>query len=39
MTDSLWIEKEGATEEELSGLCETITCEIGVEMSLEGVYR
>jgi DNA polymerase II len=39
LTDSLWIEKEGVTEEELSRLCETITCETGIEMSLEGVYR
>jgi DNA polymerase II len=39
LTDSLWIEKEGVTEEELSRLCETITRETGIEMSLEGVYR
>ncbi|HEX2489998.1 MAG TPA: DNA polymerase domain-containing protein [Blastocatellia bacterium] len=39
LTDSLWIEKEGVTEEELSRLCETITCETEIEMSLEGVYR
>ncbi|HEV2665390.1 MAG TPA: DNA polymerase domain-containing protein, partial [Blastocatellia bacterium] len=39
LTDSLWIKKEGVTEEELSRLCETITCETGIEMSLEGVYR
>ncbi|HKE03327.1 MAG TPA: DNA polymerase domain-containing protein [Blastocatellia bacterium] len=39
LTDSLWIEKEGVTEEELTRLCETITCETGIEMSLEGVYR
>lgn len=39
LTDSLWIKKEGVTEEELLRLCETITCETGIEMSLEGVYR
>jgi DNA polymerase II len=38
LTDSLWIEKEGVTEEELTRLCETITCETGIEMSIEGVY-
>jgi DNA polymerase II len=39
LTDSLWIEKEGVTEEELSRLCETITGETGIEMSIEGIYR
>jgi DNA polymerase elongation subunit (family B) len=39
LTDSLWISKPGTTEEELRGLCETITEETKVEMSLEGVYR
>ena len=39
LTDSLWIEKKGVTEEELLRLCETITGETGIEMSLEGVYR
>src|SRR6266511_2758564 len=39
LTDSLWIRKDGATGEELSRLCETITRETGIEMSLEGVYR
>ena len=39
LTDSLWIKKEGVTEEELSKLCETITGETGIEMSLEGMYR
>jgi DNA polymerase-2 len=39
LTDSLWIKKEGVTDEELSRLCETITCETGIEMDLEGVYR
>jgi DNA polymerase-2 len=39
LTDSLWISKPGTTEEELRGLCETITEGTKVEMSLEGVYR
>jgi DNA polymerase II len=39
ITDSLWIRKDGMTEEELLRLCETITRETGIEMSLEGVYR
>ncbi len=39
LTDSLWIRKEGATAEDLSELCETITRDTGIEMSLEGVYR
>jgi DNA polymerase-2 len=39
LTDSLWIRKDGATGEELSRLCETITRETRIEMSLEGVYR
>jgi DNA polymerase-2 len=39
LTDSLWIRKDGATEEELLRLCETITRATGIEMNLEGVYR
>jgi DNA polymerase elongation subunit (family B) len=39
LTDSLWIRKAGATEEDLLKLCETITSETGIEMSLEGMYR
>jgi DNA polymerase II len=39
LTDSLWIRKAGATAEMLSQLCETITRETRIEMSLEGVYR
>jgi DNA polymerase II len=39
LTDSLWIAKESLTEEELSRLCQTITCETEIEMSIEGVYR
>jgi DNA polymerase-2 len=39
LTDSLWIRKASATEEDLLKLCETITSETGIEMSLEGMYR
>jgi len=39
LTDSLWIKKAAVTEEELLRLCETITRETGIEMSLEGIYR
>ncbi|HKQ72338.1 MAG TPA: DNA polymerase domain-containing protein [Blastocatellia bacterium] len=39
LTDSLWIKKAGATAEMLTRLCETITRETRIEMSLEGVYR
>ncbi|MGE0131489.1 MAG: DNA polymerase domain-containing protein [Blastocatellales bacterium] len=39
LTDSLWIRKAGASEERLLELCEMITRETGIEMSLEGVYR
>jgi DNA polymerase II len=39
LTDSLWIKKPGMTRTELSALCDEITDETGVEMSVEGVYR
>jgi DNA polymerase-2 len=39
LTDSLWISKAGTTEDELRELCNTITAETQVDMSLEGVYR
>lgn len=39
LTDSLWIAKAGTTEDELQALCDAITEETQVEMSLEGVYR
>ncbi len=39
LTDSLWIQKAGATRDELLTLCEEITEQTQVEMSLEGVYR
>jgi DNA polymerase II len=39
LTDSLWIAKAGTTKDELQELCDAITKETQVEMSLEGVYR
>lgn len=39
LTDSLWISKPATTEEELRALCQAITGETKIEMSLEGVYR
>jgi DNA polymerase-2 len=39
ITDSLWISKDGLTEEEVLALCEEITREAGVPMNLEGIYR
>jgi DNA polymerase-2 len=39
VTDSLWISKDGLTEEEVLDLCEEITREAGVPMNLEGIYR
>jgi DNA polymerase-2 len=39
LTDSLWIMKDGITEEEVLRLCESISAETEIEMSLEGVYR
>jgi DNA polymerase-2 len=39
LTDSLWIRKDGVTEEELLRLCKMITRKTGIEMDLEGVYR
>jgi DNA polymerase-2 len=39
ITDSLWIKREGLNRSDLAALCEEITRECEVEMSLEGVYR
>ncbi len=39
LTDSLWLRKEGVTEDGVLKLCEKITGETGIEMSLEGIYR
>jgi len=39
LTDSLWIRKEGTTEEEVLTLCEKISEATGVVMNLEGLYR
>jgi DNA polymerase elongation subunit (family B) len=39
LTDSLWISKAGANEQELRTLCDAIKQATRVEMSLEGAYR
>ena len=38
LTDSLWIKREGATEDDVRALCDEITRATEVEMSLEGIY-
>ncbi|HSE98408.1 MAG TPA: DNA polymerase domain-containing protein [Blastocatellia bacterium] len=38
ITDSLWIKREGVDESDVLDLCEQITRECEVEMSLEGIY-
>jgi len=39
IVDSLWLKKEGATPKEYSELCQEISKEIGVHISVEGRYR
>ena len=39
MTDSLWVKREGMSEADLMALCEEITGETRIEMSLEGIYN
>jgi DNA polymerase-2 len=39
LTDSLWIAKPGTTVDELRVLCQAITEETRIEMTLEGFYR
>jgi len=39
ITDSLWIRKEGLTEEEVLRVCQKIGEATGITMSLEGIYR
>ena len=39
ITDSLWLKREGATEGAVLKLCDEITRETVVEMSLEGIYH
>jgi DNA polymerase-2 len=39
ITDSLWIQKEGLTEEEVLELCRKISEATGITMGLEGIYR
>ena len=38
LTDSLWVKREGATEEDVLALCGEITEATEVEMRLEGIY-
>jgi DNA polymerase elongation subunit (family B) len=39
IVDSLWIQKDGATEEELAMLCRRIHAKVGIAIALEGVYK
>ncbi len=39
IVDSLWIQKDGATEEELAMLCRQIQAKVGISIALEGVYK
>ncbi len=39
IVDCLWLKKEGATERDYSSLCDVMKEEIGVTMSLEGIYK
>jgi len=39
IVDSLWIRKEGATPREVVELCNEVSKEIGVPLSIEGKYR
>lgn len=36
--DCMWLKKEGATERHYEVLCRDITSQIGIEISLEGIY-
>ncbi|HTX19352.1 MAG TPA: DNA polymerase domain-containing protein [Bacteroidota bacterium] len=37
--DCMWLRKEGATEAEYLSLCGTIAEHVGIDISLEGIYR
>jgi DNA polymerase-2 len=37
--DCVWIRKEGATEAEYEALCREIRARVGIDISLEGIYR
>jgi DNA polymerase II len=39
IVDALWIQKDGATEEELAMLCRRIQDTVGIPIALEGVYK
>lgn len=37
--DCLWLKKEGATEEDYERLCRDIAKQVGIDISLEGIYN
>lgn len=37
--DCMWLKKEGATAEEYERLCQEIRTTVGIDISLEGIYR
>jgi DNA polymerase-2 len=39
LTDAIWVEREGASEDDYRRLAETISFETGMPIALEGVYR
>ena len=39
LTDSLWVTKEGMSEEEVRALVEEISSKTGISMDVEGIYR
>jgi DNA polymerase-2 len=39
LTDCVWIQKAGMTEEELQALCREVSESTGIKLALEGVYR
>ncbi len=39
IVDCMWLKKEGATEQDYEELCAKITQEVGIDISLEGIYN
>jgi DNA polymerase elongation subunit (family B) len=39
LTDCVWIQKAGMTEDELQALCREVSAATGIKLALEGVYR
>jgi DNA polymerase elongation subunit (family B) len=37
--DCVWLRKQGATEQEYHDLCRAISSDVGIDISLEGIYR